>query len=262
MHSVLATQLANQTYFVNEVLPVIWGASATWLEVAAPGGDAGWFATLLEWFKNPETLLLALGKWVLLGVALIVFIESGVLFPVLPGDSLVFSAGLLHSQLGLSLWVLILTIVVCAMAGSQIGYLIGETFGRRLFSDDARFLKTEHLVKSEEFFSRYGGRSLVMGRFVPFVRTFVPIAAGMAGYNRAKFAIWNLVGALLWGGGLTLLGSALGGIPFIHDNLSAIILLIVFASVLPMVIEYFLHKRRVSKATTSEADSPTDSLGA
>ncbi|MCS4485037.1 DedA family protein [Gleimia sp. 6138-11-ORH1] len=217
------------------------------------GNDSNWFSTLLEWFKNPETLLLALGKWVLLGVALIVFIESGVLFPVLPGDSLVFSAGLLHSQLGLNLWVLILTIVACAMAGSQVGYWIGEKFGRKLFSDDARFLKNEHLVKSENFFAHYGGRSLVMGRFVPFVRTFVPIAAGIAGYNRTKFALWNLVGALLWGGGLTLIGSALGGIPFIHDNLSAIIFLIVFVSVLPMFVEYFLHKRRAKQASTPGA---------
>lgn len=206
--------------------------------------DASWWEIFIESFKNPEVLLLAMGKWVLLGVGLIVFIESGVLFPVLPGDSLVFSAGLLHSQLGLTLWILILVIVLCALAGSQIGYWIGKHYGRHLFSDDARFLKTEHLHKSEEFFTRYGGRSLVMGRFVPFVRTFVPIAAGIAGYNHTQFLLWNLVGALLWGGGLTFLGAALGGISFIHNNLSAIILVIVFASILPMIVEYLLAKHR------------------
>ncbi|EEH63232.1 SNARE-like domain protein [Gleimia coleocanis DSM 15436] len=213
----------------------------------AAAADPIWFETILEWFKNPETLLLALGQWVLAGVAAIVFIESGVLFPVLPGDSLVFSAGLLHTQLGLSLIVLVATIVVCALAGSEVGYWIGAKFGRNLFSDDARILKTEHLVQAENFFARYGGRSLVMGRFVPFVRTFVPIAAGIAGYNHASFLLWNLVGAVAWGGGLTLLGSLLGGVSFIHDNLSAIILVIVFVSLLPMVIEYFLHKRRNAK---------------
>ncbi|MDO5719594.1 MAG: DedA family protein [Actinomycetaceae bacterium] len=189
-----------------------------------------------------------MGPWVLLGVAAIVFIESGVLFPVLPGDSLVFSAGLLHSQLGLSLWVLVLTITICALAGSQVGYWIGARFGRKLFRDDARILKTEYLVQSENFFNRYGGRSLVIGRFVPFVRTFVPIAAGIARYNRTRFILWNLVGALLWGSGLTLLGAALGGVTFIHDNLTVIILLIVFVSILPMVFEFIMHKVRARKA--------------
>lgn len=209
---------------------------------------ASWLDTIIGWFKDPESLLLAMGPWVLLGVAAIVFIESGVLFPVLPGDSLVFSAGLLHSQLGLSLWVLVLTITVCALAGSQVGYWIGARFGRGLFSDDARFLKTEYLVQSESFFNRYGGRSLVIGRFVPFVRTFVPIAAGIAQYNRTRFTLWNLVGALLWGTGLTLLGAALGGVAFIHDNLTAIILLIVFVSILPMIFEFLMHKIRARKA--------------
>lgn len=207
-----------------------------------------WLETLIGWFKDPESLLLAMGPWVLLGVATIVFIESGVLFPVLPGDSLVFSAGLLHTQLGLSLWVLVLTITICAIGGSQVGYWIGKRFGRGLFSPDARVLKTEYLVQSENFFARYGGRSLVIGRFVPFVRTFVPIAAGIAGYNRTRFTLWNLVGALLWGTGLTLLGAALGGVAFIHDNLTAIILLIVFVSILPMIFEFVLHKIRARKA--------------
>ncbi len=206
-----------------------------------------WWETIIEWFKNPEALLLALGRWVLAGVALIVFIESGVLFPVLPGDSLVFSAGLLHTQLGLSLWVLVVTITVCALAGSEVGYWLGKQFGRRLFSPDAKVLKTEYLVQAENFFARYGGRSLVIGRFVPFVRTFVPIAAGIAGYNHARFLLWNVVGALLWGTGLTLLGAALGGVSFIHDNLTAIILVIVAVSLLPMVVEFILHKRRQAR---------------
>ncbi|MDO5721993.1 MAG: VTT domain-containing protein [Actinomycetaceae bacterium] len=206
-----------------------------------------WWQVLIEWFKNPEELLLALGRWVLAGVALIVFIESGVLFPVLPGDSLVFSAGLLHSQLGLSLWVLVLTITVCALAGSQVGYWLGKRFGRGLFSPEARVLKTEYLVQAEDFFTRYGGRSLVIGRFVPFVRTFVPIAAGIAGYRHGRFLLWNLVGALLWGTGLTLLGAALGGVAFIHDNLTMIILIIVAVSLLPMVVEFVLHRRRAAR---------------
>lgn len=219
-----------------------------------------WWQTLLEWFHDPESLLLAMGPWVLAGVALIVFIESGVLFPVLPGDSLVFSAGLLHSQLGLSLWVLVVTIALCAVAGSQVGYWLGNRFGRRWFKPDARVLKTEYLIQAENFFARYGGRSLVIGRFVPFVRTFVPIAAGIAGYERKRFSGWNLLGALLWGAGLTLLGAALGGVAFIHDNLSAIILVIIAVSLLPMVVEFLIQRRKSRRGAGADlADSVSQS---
>ncbi|MDO5033888.1 MAG: DedA family protein [Actinomycetaceae bacterium] len=210
----------------------------------APADSPSILETIIGWFKDPETLLIAMGPWVLAGVALIVFIESGVLFPVLPGDSLVFSAGLLHTQLGLSLAVLVITITVCAVAGSQVGYYIGHHWGRRLFKDDARFLKTEYLVQAEAFFDRYGGRSLVIGRFVPFVRTFVPIAAGIARYQHTRFTLWNLLGAFLWGTGLTLIGAALGGVAFIHDNLTVIIFVIIFVSLLPMLFEFVMHKIR------------------
>ena len=203
-----------------------------------------WLTTVIGWFKDPEDLLISMGPWVLAGVALIVFIESGVLFPVLPGDSLVFSAGLLHSQLHLNLAILVLTITVCAIAGSQVGYWLGSRYGRRLFSDDARILKTQYLHQAEDFFARYGGRSLLLGRFVPFVRTFVPIAAGVAGYRWTRFTLWNIIGATLWGAGLTLVGSALGDVAFIHDNLSMIILVIIAVSVLPMVVEFILHRVR------------------
>lgn len=222
----------------------LFSTISTLAPVTAPADSPSVFETIIEWFKDPETLLVAMGPWVLAGVALIVFIESGVLFPVLPGDSLVFSAGLLHSQLGLNLIVLILVVVGCAVAGSQVGYYIGVKWGRGLFKDDARFLKTEYLIQAENFFNRYGGRSLVIGRFVPFVRTFVPIAAGIAAYKHSKFTWWNLLGALLWGAGLSLIGSALGGIPFIHDNLTMIIFVIIFVSILPIIFEFVMHKVR------------------
>lgn len=231
----LVAQIADA--LVTTALPVLDAQ-------VAPAESASILDTIIGWFKDPETLLIALGPWVLAGVAAIVFVESGVLFPVLPGDSLVFSAGLLHDQLGLSLWVLVLTITVCAVAGSQVGYWIGHHWGRRLFKDDAKFLKTEYLVQAENFFERYGGRSLVIGRFVPFVRTFVPIAAGIAEYKHSRFTLWNLLGALLWGAGLTLIGAALGGVQFIHDNLTLIIMIIIFVSILPMIVEFILHKVR------------------
>lgn len=214
-----------------------------------------WFSTVIDWFRQPDELLLAMGPWVLVGVAVIVFVESGVLFPVLPGDSLIFAAGLLHVTLGLNMWVLIGVILVAAFLGAQVGYLIGWKWGRRLFKPDARFLKTEYLDQAENFFNRYGGRALVLGRFVPFVRTFVPIAAGVARFPYWRFIFFNTLGALVWGAGVTWAGAALGGVAFVHDNLEIIILLIVFVSVLPMAIEMFSRKLKAKRASSTESNS-------
>lgn len=197
--------------------------------------------SILDYLTDPEKLLLALGPWVLVAVALIVFIESGVFFPVLPGDSLIFTAGLLHTQLGLDLFDLIVVIVVCAILGNQVGYVVGKKYGRKLFKDDARILKTQYLTDAENFFNRYGGRSLVLARFVPFVRTFIPVAAGIANYNHRAFIQWNTLGALLWGAGLTFLGSLLGDVPFIRNNIEVIAIIIVFVSVIPMIVEISLN---------------------
>ncbi len=207
----------------------------------------GGFGQLIEWFRDPESLLIAMGPWVLLGVAIIVFVESGVLFPILPGDSLIFAAGLLHSQLGLNMWVLLLVILAVAFLGAQVGYWIGAKFGPRLFKPDARILKTKYLEQAENFFTRYGGRALVLGRFVPFVRTFVPLAAGAARLNYGKFLVFNTIGATIWGVGITWAGAALGSVSAVHDNLEIIIILIVFVSIIPMAVEYLLHKRRQSR---------------
>lgn len=213
---------------------------------------ASGFGQLIEWLRDPEALLIALGPWVLLGVAIIVFIESGVLFPILPGDSLIFAAGLLHTQLGLNMWVLIGTVLVTAFLGAQVGYWLGRKYGRRLFKPDARILKSEYLDQAEKFFDKYGGRALVIGRFVPFVRTFVPLAAGAARLSYRKFLFYNTLGAVIWGAGLTWAGVALGEVAFVRDNLEVIVILIVFVSILPMVVEYILHRRRRKKEATVE----------
>lgn len=224
------------------------------LQTLAPMADASWLQTLLGWFHDPEGLLLAMGPWVLWGTLAIVLIESGVLFPVLPGDSLLFTAGLLHDRLGLHLPTLVALTFVASFIGAQIGYWIGARFGRRLFSDEARFLKTEHLDKAEHYFAEYGGRSLLIGRFIPFVRTFIPLAAGIARYPYPKFLFFNSLGALLWGAGITYLGSVLGGVRFVHDHLSAIVLAIVAVSLVPMILEYIAHRRRSAPAEAPSAE--------
>ena len=205
--------------------------------------NASGLDTFINWFKDPESLLVAMGPWVLWGTMLIVLIESGVLFPVLPGESLLFTAGLLHDRLGLHLPTLILMVVVAAFIGAQIGYFLGAKWGRKLFKPDARVLKTEHLEKAEHYFRDYGGRSLVIGRFIPFVRTFIPLAAGIARYPYSKFLLFNTLGALLWGAGFIIVGSLLGNVPFVHDNLTLILGVIILVSVLPVILEIIGQKR-------------------
>ncbi len=202
----------------------------------------------IDWFKHPDQLLESMGPWVLLGVAIIVLVESGILFPLLPGDSLIFAAGLLHVQLGLNLWLLIGVILIAAFVGAQTGYFIGREWGRKLFKPDARILKTQYIEQSEKFFDKYGGRALVIGRFVPFVRTFVPIAAGVAKFSYGRFVLFNPLGSVVWGVGVTLAGALLGDVPFVKDNFSVIIILIVLVSVLPVVFEYWKSKSKSKRA--------------
>lgn len=211
----------------------------------------------LSSIMDPAALLPALGGWVLAAVGSMVFIESGVLFPFLPGDSLVFTAGLLHVRLGLSLPVLMAVVVAAATLGDQVGYWLGRRFGRRLFSPGARVLKTEHLGQAEAFFDRHGGRALVLARFVPIVRTFAPLAAGAANYRYRQFLMWNVLGALLWGAGMAGIGSLLGGVQFIADNVELLALVIVAVSLLPAGVG-LLRRFRSSR----QASIPTDSAEA
>lgn len=207
-------------------------------------------------FLDPTTLLHDLGPAALGVVALIVFIESGLLFPFLPGDSLLFTTGLLHQQLNLALPVLIAVVSLAAIAGDQIGYMLGRRFGRRWFNDDAKVLKTAHLDTAEEFFKRRGGPAIVLARFVPIVRTFAPLSAGIARYDYKTFTLWNIAGAVIWATSVTLLGSWLGHYEFIANNIDAIAVIMVLVSVLPWGVE-LLKKRRqvkVGAANGSEQD--------
>jgi membrane-associated protein len=191
---------------------------------------------------DPDTLLHAFGPWVLLGIAVIVFIESGVLFPFLPGDSLIVTAAILAPSLGLSPW---------AIAGDQVGYTIGRHVGRRLFKPDARVLRTSRLEEAERFFDHYGAPALVLGRFVPVVRTYVPLAAGTATLHCPRFLRWNALGGVAWAAGLTLIGVLLGGLPFIANNIDTLMIVIVIVSILPIAIGA-LHRRR----KPSESSAP------
>jgi membrane-associated protein len=206
---------------------------------------------------DPNHLLNSFGIW---GLLLVVFAESGLLIGFfLPGDSLLFTTGLLITshQLNFPLWGAIALICVAAVLGDQAGYMFGKKVGPSLFNrPDSRLFKQENVVKAHEFFEKYGPKSLVLARFVPVVRTFTPIIAGVSGMKYRSFLVFNVIGGVLWGAGVTLLGSWLGRIDFVKNNIEAILILIVLVSVVPIIIE-FLRARSKSRKNPDPAPDPT-----
>ena len=208
----------------------------------------------LNWM-DPEWLLEHFGGamfWVALAI---VFIECGLLFPILPGDSLLFSVGLfIHragaGEAGIEVNIVVACVLLSAAAflGNVTGYEIGRFIGPRIYEHRGRFIKPEYFTKSHEFFEKHGAKALVIGRFVPIVRTFITLVAGVGQMNRRHFLVWSAVGAVLWATSLTLLGYFLGGVQFLQHNIEATVLLIVLVSVLPMLIEWWRHRRAVAAA--------------
>lgn len=209
---------------------------------------------------DPDYLLDTFGIW---GLLIIVFAESGLLIGFfLPGDSLLFTAGLLiaSDQLDFPLWAAVVLICIAAILGDQAGYMFGKKVGPALFKrPDSRLFKQENVVKAHDFFEKYGPKSLVLARFVPIVRTFTPIIAGVSGMRYRSFLTFNILGGILWGAGVTLLGSWLGQIDFVKKNIEAILILIVFLSVLPIIIE-ILKARGKSKKSPQQAPEPPPTM--
>jgi membrane-associated protein len=192
------------------------------------------------------------GHAVLPGILLIVFIETGLLFPLLPGESLLFTGGLLAASAHppVSIDVLAICVAVVAVLGDQTGYFIGRRIGPALFKkEDSRFFKQHHVTESHAFFEKYGPTAIIMARFMPFVRTFTPVIAGVSYMRYPVFLGFDVVGGIAWGGGATLLGYFLGNNNFVHQNLEKIILAILFVSMLPAFISVgrvYLNRRRTT----------------
>lgn len=213
-------------------------------------------AMLMPNWMDPEYLLHWLGDWALWGTLLVVFIECGLLFPILPGDSLLFAVGLFIAQgsIDVPLWLACVLLTVAAFLGNVSGYYIGRVLGTSLFRNpNARFLKPKYIEQTHEFFARYGPRALVMARFVPIVRTFITVVAGAGRMDAKKFFLWTGIGAVLWACGITLLGHALGNVKFIHDHLESALILLVLVSLVPMVVEYLLARRRNRNGQAGDA---------
>ncbi|MBM2619393.1 VTT domain-containing protein [Actinoplanes sp. LDG1-06] len=197
-------------------------------------------------FLDPEWLISTFG---VIGILAIVFAESGLLIGFfLPGDSLLFTAGLLVADgtyLHQPLWLMCLLVSVAAIAGDQFGYVFGRRLGPALFRrPDSRLFKQENLTRARGFFARYGARSIVLARFVPIVRTFTPIVAGAGHMHYRTFLTYNMLGGTLWGCGVTILGYFLGQVTFVKNNIEFILIGIVAVSVVPIGIELLRSRRR------------------
>ena len=191
------------------------------------------------------------GIWTYLILFLIIFAETGfVVTPFLPGDSLIFAAAT-FAGLGLLNPVLLFVLLAfAAILGDSINYAIGHALGPRVFREDVRFLKREYLDRTHAFFEKYGGKTIIMARFMPIIRTFAPFVAGVGAMTYAKFLLYNIIGGTLWVGLFTALGYFFGNIPAVQDNVTLVILGIIFISILPPIIEFFRERNRAKGLAT------------
>ena len=210
---------------------------------------------------DPQYLLDQFGSQFFWVSVAIVFIECGLLFPILPGDSLLFAAGLFiaNGKLGVNIVLACLILTVAAFAGNVVGYEIGRAVGPPLYQRDGRILKKKYFDQTTVFFDKYGNKALVLGRFVPIVRTFITVVAGVGQMDRRRFFTWSGVGAVLWASGITLLGYFLGqAFPVLQDNLEFAIVAIVAFSLMPVLVEYLRHRKQANAVVTEVVEDVTE----
>jgi len=213
----------------------------------------------LDWMLHLDDKMLELvgryGTWTYAILFAIVFCETGlVVTPFLPGDSLLFAAGAIAGQGSLNLWIVMAVLLVAAILGDTLNYHIGHYLGPKVFREGrtSRWLKKEHLDRTHAFFEKYGGKTIIIARFVPIVRTFAPFVAGVGAMTYAKFIMFNVVGAVLWVVSLTLAGYWLGRIAWVKENFEIVVLAIIVISLLPMVWEWW-RVRREAKLSAKAA---------
>jgi membrane-associated protein len=201
---------------------------------------------LLHYLRDPSALITAVG---MVGIPIIIFIETGLLFPMLPGDSLLVTAGLLASQadgpVQLNVWVLGISCSIAAVLGNTSGYFIGNRAGRALFTrEDSRFFTRAHLLRAREFYEKHGGKTIIMAQFMPIVRTFAPVVAGAAEMRYTTFISFNIVGALGWIWSMLLLGYFLARqFPLIGNHIEGLVVGVVLLSISPPIVQWLRSRR-------------------
>jgi membrane-associated protein len=205
--------------------------------------------TLIDFVLHVDEHLTAIirdyGGWTYAILFLIIFVETGVVvMPFLPGDSLLFAAGALAARGAMDVVALFFLLCVAATAGDSLNYWIGSKVGERAFDGRFRFLKREHLERTHAFFDRYGGKTIVIARFIPIVRTYAPFVAGAGSMDYRRFLIFNVAGGIAWIAIFLFGGFFFGNIPFVEENFGLVVIVIIALSILPPIIEYMQHRRR------------------
>ncbi len=192
------------------------------------------------------TLMQLYGVWIYVIVFIVIFCETGlVVTPFLPGDSLLFILGTFAATGNLDLYLILGLATVAAILGDSINYHIGKMIGPKIFhSESAKILNKKHLTATQEFYKRYGSKTIVIARFMPIIRTFAPFVAGIGRMKYQEFFLWNVVGAIAWVFSFVIAGYFFGNIPLVKENLSLFILGIIFLSVLPAGIEYLRNRKK------------------
>lgn len=207
---------------------------------------AGFFDLLLHLDRHLLWVLQHYGVWIYALLFAIVFVETGlVVAPFLPGDSLLFVVGTLAAAGGLDVFIVGGVLIAAAILGDSLNYAIGKYLGPKVFQrPDGRFFKREHLDRTHAFYDRHGGKTVVIARFVPIVRTFAPFVAGIGRMPYPRFLTYNIGGAVLWVVSLVGAGYFFGNVPFIKNNLTAVILGIIVLSLVPVIVETWRHRRQ------------------
>ena len=207
--------------------------------------------------KYLATVIETYGIWTYALLFLVIFMETGfVVTPFLPGDSLLFAAGTFASPaLGgaLNIWILIPLLSAAAILGDTVNYWIGHFIGPKAFSGDVRFLKKEYLDRTHEFYEKHGGKTIIIARFVPIIRTFAPFVAGIGAMHYGKFITYNVIGAVLWVSLFTLGGYYFGSLPFVANNFAIVVIVIIAISVMPAVFEFTMERIRIMRERNAEA---------
>jgi membrane-associated protein len=180
----------------------------------------------------------------------VIFAETGFVFtPFLPGDSLLFAAGTFAAAGSFNIHFLFILLSIAAILGDTTNYWIGNYFGPKVFEKNIRFLKKEHLEKTHKFYEKHGGKTIIIARFIPIIRTFAPFVAGVGAMTYSKFILFNIVGAVLWCALFVYGGYFFGNLSFVKNNFSMVIIAIIFLSILPGIIEFFRHKSAKQKSS-------------
>jgi len=214
--------------------------------------------------EHLSTVISTYGTWTYLLLFAIIFMETGlVITPFLPGDSLIFAAGTFAGMGVLNVWVLFISLSAAAILGDTVNYWIGHYIGPRAFSGNVRFLKKEYLDRTHAFYERHGGKTIILARFVPIVRTFAPFVAGVGSMTYGKFITYNVVGGIAWVGLFTFLGYFFGSLPFVQEHFSLVVIAIILISVLPAVYEILKERsenaRKARLADNDQGESSPES---